>query len=81
MKRYLGKCLVVAAMMVFSMISWAQEPPHPNMGNPPNQGGTTNGPVGGGAPLGDGIPILITLVISIGVSRFAHLSRERKDIP
>lgn len=50
------KILLVTVVVVLSSLSlWlpAQNPPHPNGGNSPNGGGSSNTPVGG-APIGGG---------------------------
>jgi len=61
------KIVLIAAIALglsFSSTLTAQNPPHPNGGNAPNAGGTTNGPVGGGAPVGNGTFILFALALA-----------------
>jgi hypothetical protein len=60
------KIFLIAAIAIglsFSSTLTAQTPPHPNGGNAPNAGGTTNGPVGG-APVGNGTFILFALALA-----------------
>jgi hypothetical protein len=47
----------------------AQNPPHPNGGNAPNGGGSSNSPVGG-APVGSGTELLIMLGAGYAVWKF-----------
>ena len=63
MKRSI-RIFVLAALISSPLLMLAQSPPHPNGGNAPNTGGTTNGPVGGGAPIENGTFILITLALA-----------------
>ena len=60
------KILLIAAIAIGLSLSstlTAQNPPHPNGGNAPNTGGTSNAPVGG-APIENGTFILITLALA-----------------
>nr|MBC8487204.1 hypothetical protein [Bacteroidota bacterium] len=51
------KLLVVTAFLIAAPVFLiAQNPPHPNGGNPP---GTGNTPVGGGAPIDGGLSIML----------------------
>lgn len=61
-------CLLIA-ILVLPLLNLAQEPPHPNMGNKPNEGGTVNSPVGGGASLENGTGILLAMGVALGMLR------------
>jgi len=61
MKRNL-KIFTIAAFLVIAPLFMLAQPPHPNGGNAPNAGGTTNAPVG--APVGNGTFILLTLAMA-----------------
>ncbi len=57
------------------------QPPHPNGGNNPNSGGTTNTPVGqnSGAPVGSGTFILTLLAASYaGAKTYKYRSEEKQ---
>ena len=74
------KILIIAAIAIglsFSSTLTAQTPPHPNGGNAPNAGGTTNGPVGG-APVGNGTFILFALALAYA-GRKVYVMRRTAD--
>ena len=73
MKRNLKVLLIAAFMVTAPLLIFAQ--PHPNGGNNPNAGGTTNNPVGPSAPIGNGTFILLMLAAAYG-SRKVYEVRE-----
>jgi len=73
MKRNLKVLLIAAFLVTAPLLIFAQ--PHPNGGNNPNAGGTTNNPVGPSAPIGNGTLILLALAAAYG-SRKVYQSRE-----
>jgi len=73
MKRNLKIVLIAAFLVTAPVLIFAQ--PHPNGGNNPNAGGTTNNPVGPSAPIGNGTLILLALAAAYG-SRKVYQSRE-----
>ena len=75
------KILIIAAIAIglsFSSTLTAQNPPHPNGGNAPNAGGTTNGPVGGSAPIENGTFILFTLALAY-IGRKVYVMRKTAE--
>jgi hypothetical protein len=77
MKRSI-RILVLAALISSPILMLAQSPPHPNGGNAPNAGGTTNGPVGGGAPIENGTFILFTLALAY-IGRKVYVMRKTAE--
>jgi hypothetical protein len=73
MKRNLKVLLIAAFLVTAPLLILAQ--PHPNGGNNPNAGGTTNNPVGPSAPIGNGTIILLVLAAAYG-SRKVYEARE-----
>lgn len=64
MKKLLRTFAIAALFLSLSMISFAQNPPHPNGGGAPTGGGNT--PVGGGAPIDGGLSIMLLLGAAYG---------------
>jgi hypothetical protein len=76
------KIFLIAAIAIglsFSSTLTAQSPPHPNGGNAPNTGGTTNGPVGGGAPVGNGTFILFALALAYAGRKVYVMRRTAEE--
>ncbi len=73
MKRNLKILLIATFMVTAPLLIIAQ--PHPNGGNNPNAGGSTNNPVGPSAPIGNGTFILLALAAAYA-SRKVHELRE-----
>jgi hypothetical protein len=53
----------------------APEPPHPNTGNDPNAGGTTNSPVG--TPIDGGLSILLALGLGYGAKKVHDIRKVK----
>jgi len=62
MKRNLKIFTLAAFLFTAPLLMFAQNPPHPNGGNAPNTGTSTNAPVG--APIADGSYILLVLALA-----------------
>jgi len=77
MKRSI-RIFVLAVLISSPLLMLAQTPPHPNGGNAPNTGGTTNGPVGGGAPIENGTFILFTLALAY-IGRKVYVMRNTAE--
>jgi hypothetical protein len=67
MKKHIKKALVIGAIALFPVFTFAQpQPPNGPGGAPP---GGSNTPVGGSAPIGGGIALLITLGAAFGAKK------------
>lgn len=63
MKRLFKTLLVTGLFITLSLISFSQNPPHPNGGNGPTGANT---PVGGGAPIDGGLSMMLILGAAYG---------------
>jgi len=63
MKKAMKLLLLTGILIFVTLLSNAQNPPHPNGGGGPGGGNT---PVGGGAPIDGGLTLLIILGAAYG---------------
>jgi hypothetical protein len=63
MKKAIQTLVIVGIFLTFPLISFAQNPPHPNGGGGPGGGNT---PVGGGAPIDGGLSLMLILGAAYG---------------
>ena len=71
----------IIAIMIFFSIPFVMtaQPPHPNDGNLPGQGGSNNTAVGGsacGAPIDGGFSILLALGLAYGAKKVYQVRKE-----
>jgi hypothetical protein len=68
---------IIAIMMFISIPLWmTAQPPHPNGGWAPNDGGTQNTPVGGtGAPIDGGLSILLAMGLAYGAKKIYQVKK------
>ena len=77
MKRNFKVMAIAAFLIIAPLFMFAQ--PHPNGGNNPNMGGTTNAPVGPSAPVGNGTFFLFALAMAYaGRKVYVLPSKEEK---
>ena len=63
MKKLLKIAAIATFAILMSLVSFGQNPPHPNGGSGPGSGNT---PVGGGAPIDGGLSIMLILGAAYG---------------
>ncbi len=65
---------VVLVLCSLPLLLPAQSPPHPNGGSSPNEGGTSNTPVGG-APIGSGGGAMVIMGVAYAVWKLVRQNR------
>ena len=73
MKKIVKLFLIACFFLSLSLVTQAQNPPHPNGGNAPGGGNT---PVGGGAPIDGGMSIMLLLGAAYGSRKIYRVKKE-----
>jgi hypothetical protein len=82
MSKLFTAILLSSMLFVASSNIYAQGPTAPPDDPSLPDGGTPNGPVGGGAPIGTGACLLLSLSVAYGTLLFFQLKRKKtEDLP
>lgn len=73
MKKHIKKVIVIGAIALFPVFTFAQPQPPNGSGGAP---GGSNTPVGGSAPIGGGIALLISLGAAYGAKKVFNARKK-----